>query len=265
MSRASSRRPTRGSPRFSADFMNATTTPKPASAKRASFPIDPADLSLLLYASCLHRGSDWEMNHAERSALRALLERIRPRFAIEVGTFRGGSLSLISQYCEAVFSLDIDATIPERLKSIKNAQFITGPSVQTLPSLLRGLSEAKIEPELILVDADHSEQGVRADLQIVLSRAPKVRTFVVMHDSFNPGCRRGILTAGWEQHPFVHAVEVDFVAGSVVDKPGSPADGQMWGGLALAVLDPKPRQQPLVISENARRTFQRCLASAGSA
>lgn len=232
--------------------------PSKPSAKRENFPVDASNLGELFYASCFQREGDWQMNHAERSAMRAVLERVRPRFAIEVGTFRGGSLSLISQYCESVFSLDIDPTIPTRLKGIKNAQFIIGPSAQTLPPLLKGLSNAKIEPELILIDADHSEQGVRGDIQIVLSRPPKVRTFVLMHDSFNPGCRRGILTAGWENHAFVHAVEVDFVAGSVVNEPGTPADGQMWGGLALAILDPKPRQGSLVVSQGARRTFERC-------
>lgn len=238
--------------------MATLTMPKPAAAKRAGFPADPSDLAGMLYPSCLEMGPKWQMNHAERSALRAVLERVRPRHAIEVGTFHGGSLSLISQYCEAVFSLDIDPTIPQRIKGIKNAQFIIGPSAKTLPPLLSGLSAARIEPEFILIDADHSEQGVRGDIQIVLSRAPKVRTFVMMHDSFNPGCRRGIVTAGWENHPFVHSVEVDFVSGSVVDAPGTPADGEMWGGLALAILDPQPRQKPLVISESGARTFRRC-------
>lgn len=243
--------------------MPTMTMTRPAQARpRAAFPADPADVGALLYSTCLHRDGKWEMSHAERSVLRALLERIRPRVAIEVGTFRGGSLSLISQYSESVFSLDIDPTIPDRLKGMKNTQFIIGPSAQSLPALLKGLAEAKIEPEFILIDADHSEQGVRGDIQSVLARPPKVRTFVLMHDSFNPGCRRGMLTAGWENHPFVHSVEIDFVAGCVVDQPASPANGQLWGGLAFAVLDPRPRMHPLVISTNAQKAHQRCLAGA---
>jgi hypothetical protein len=240
--------------------MKTMPMPSPCQLRRTAFPSDPADFGTLLYASCLHRDGQWEMNHGERNVLRALLERIRPRLSIEVGTFRGGSLSLISQYSESAFSLDIDPTIPERLKGMKNTQFIIGPSAQTLPLLLQGLAEAKMDPEFILIDADHTEQGVRSDLQAVLARPPRLRTFVLMHDSFNPGCRRGMLTAGWENHPFVHAVEIDFIAGSVVDQPGSPADGQLWGGLALAVLDPKPRTTPLVISASARKIFQRCMA-----
>lgn len=235
--------------------------PTPAPRQRVPFPANPADLGQLFHANCLLRDNQWEMSGAERSLLRQLLERVRPRLSIEVGTFRGGSLSLISQYSEAVFSLDIDPELPKKLAQIRNAQFVIGPSAQTLPQLLAGLTVARMEPEFILIDADHSEAGVRGDIQSVLARTPAVRTFVLMHDSFNPGCRRGILTAGWEAHPHVHLVEVDYVSGSVVDQPGSPADGQLWGGLGLAVLDPKPRIGPLVISQQGRRTFERCAAA----
>ncbi len=239
-----------------------TLAPPPPAKKRAQFPADPTDLGALFYPQCLIRDNRWEMSQAERSLLRTVLERVRPSIAIEVGTFRGGTLSLMSQYCEAVFSLDIDPELPVKLSQIRNAQFIIGPSAKTLPELLAGLSAAHMEPEFILIDADHSEQGVRGDIQTVLARVPKVRTFVAMHDSFNPGCRRGIVTSGWENCPYVHSVEVDFVSGSVVNQPGSPADGQMWGGLGFAVLDPKPRVGPLTISALGQRTFERCLKSA---
>lgn len=239
--------------------MTTMTMARPPQSKRAPFPVNPADVGALFYATCLLSDSRWEMSHAERSILRVLLDRIRPRLAIEVGTFRGGSLSLISQYCDKVFSLDIDPSIPDRLKGIKNAQFVIGPSAVSLPALLAKLRELQLDPEFILIDADHSEAGVRGDIQSVLACPPRVRTFVLMHDSFNPGCRRGILTAGWEQHPFVHSVEVDFVTGCVVNQPASPAHGQLWGGLAFAVLDPRPRQGPLVISTSGQKTYEHCL------
>lgn len=234
--------------------------PRPPQMKRNHFPANPADVGALLYGSCLHSDNRWEMSHGERSVLRVLLERIRPKLAIEVGTFRGGSLSLISQYSETVISLDIDPSIPEKLAGIKNAQFIIAPSSESLPALLTKLTELKMDPEFILIDADHTEAGVRGDIQTVLKSPPRVRTFVLMHDSFNPGCRRGILTAGWENCPFVHSVEVDFVNGSVVDQPGSPAHGQLWGGLAFAILDPRPRIGPLVVKATGKKTHEHCLA-----
>ncbi len=223
-------------------------------------PADPADLAAFLYPDCLHRDSQWEMSHAERHLLRGLMDRLRPRLAVEVGTFRGGSLSIISAYSQNVFALDIDQSIPERLKQFKNTQFLIGPSAQSLPMLLDSLRTKNLWPDFILIDADHSEAGVRGDIQSVLRRQPLKRTYVLMHDSFNPGCRRGIETAGWEQCPYAHFVEVDYTTGCVVNQPGNPANGQMWGGLGLAVLDPKPRAGTLTLDASGRELFERCAA-----
>ena len=51
---------------------------------------------------------EWLMTDAERSALAALLDRLRPKYAIEVGTYKAGSLGVIAEYCEHVYSLDRD-------------------------------------------------------------------------------------------------------------------------------------------------------------
>lgn len=234
----------------------------PSLVSRQPQPSDPADVAALLYPDCLHRDSQWEMSHAERHLLRGLMDRIRPRLAIEVGTFRGGSLSVISAYSQNVFSLDIDPSIPERLKHIKNTQYLIGHSAKSLPMLLDSLRSKNLWPDFILIDADHTEAGVRGDIQNVLKRQPLRRTYVLMHDSFNPGCRRGIANAGWEHSPYAHFVELDYTTGCVVDQPGNPANGQMWGGLGFAVLDPKPRPGELTIQATGRELFARCAAAA---
>jgi hypothetical protein len=71
----------------------------------------------------------------------------------------------------------------------------------------------------VLVDGDHSAEGVRKDIDHLLRLRPIVPLYVVMHDSFNPGCRRGLREADWAGCPYVHAVELDFVAGSVNPSP----------------------------------------------
>src|SRR5581483_4486874 len=58
----------------------------------------------VLYPGCLRER--WQMNDSERMALTALLARRRPRCAIEIGTYEAGSLSLLSQYADFVFSID---------------------------------------------------------------------------------------------------------------------------------------------------------------
>src|SRR5262245_10038402 len=42
----------------------------------------------------------WQMRDSERMALTGLLYRLRPRYALEVGVYWGGSLRLIAEFCE---------------------------------------------------------------------------------------------------------------------------------------------------------------------
>jgi len=58
--------------------------------------ITPVSWENIIYPECLME--NWQMNHSERLALTAILERHQPKCSIEIGTFKGGSLSLISQY-----------------------------------------------------------------------------------------------------------------------------------------------------------------------
>jgi cephalosporin hydroxylase len=207
----------------------------------------------VLYPGCLRE--HWQMNDSERMALTALLARRRPHCAIEIGTYEAGSLSLLSQYADVVFSIDIDPSIPARFTQFPNVSFLTGPSSVVLPLLLRELDAAGIAVEFILVDADHSTEGVRGDLERVLAYVPKAPLFVAVHDSFNPDCRRGMLAVDWAATPWVQWVDVDFVPGRLVEHDG-PFHHQLWGGLALAYLTPTPREGPLVVQRSADGMFR---------
>jgi len=165
-----------------------------------------------------------------------------------VGTYHGGSLSLISQYSKMVFSIDIDETIPSRL-SFPNVSFLTGSSHLILPVLLRELDQAGIPVDFVLIDGDHSTDGVKRDIRCLLHYVPKKPLFVALHDSFNPGCRQGMLEAGWEESPYCHWVDLDLV-------PGKLANGELWGGLAVAYFLPEPRTAALQIHRGAQEMFE---------
>ncbi len=207
----------------------------------------------VLYPGCLRER--WQMHDSERMALTALLARQRPRCAIEIGTYEAGSLSLLSQYADVVFSIDIDPSIPARFTQFPNVSFLTGPSSVVLPLLLRELDAAGIAVEFVLVDADHSAEGVRGDLERVLAYVPKAPLFVAVHDSFNPDCRRGMLAVDWAAAPWVQWVDIDFVPGRLVED-GGPFHHQLWGGLALAYLAPTPREGALVVHRSADGMFR---------
>lgn len=198
----------------------------------------------------------WMMSPAEQMAVVYLLEHLRPRVAIEIGTRFGGSLQVLAKYCERVFSLDIDPDVPKRLVGkYHNVEYLIGPSKEMLPPLLTKLSNEQVEVAFILVDGDHSKVGVKADIDEILRYRPIAPLYIIMHDSFNPGCRQGLMEARWADCPYVHAVELDFVAGSV--NPSPAFRGQLWGGLALGILLPEPRQGRMEIMGRANQTFER--------
>jgi glycosyltransferase involved in cell wall biosynthesis len=206
----------------------------------------------VLYPDCLIK--NWQMNDSERMALTGLLARHQPKCSIEVGTYWGGSLSLIAQYSKFVFSVDVDETIPSRF-SFKNVSFLTGRSTEIVPYLLAALDDAGIPVNFVLIDGDHSAEGVKNDVRCLLSYVPKIPMLVALHDSFNPECRRGMLEADWGESPYCHWVDIDFVPGRVVEHAG-PSQGELWGGLALALFHPAIRTGAVQINCTAEKMFQ---------
>lgn len=116
------------------------------------------------------------------------------------------------------------------------------------------LQDERAEVSFVLVDGDHSAEGVRRDINNVLRLKPIVPLYIIMHDSFNPECRRGLRESDWAGSPYVHAVELDFVGGTV--NPSPAFAGQLWGGMALGILRPEPRQGRFEVIGRAERTYQ---------
>jgi hypothetical protein len=194
---------------------------------------------------------DWWMTDAERLALTALLSDLRPECAIEVGVYRAGSLSILARFCKQVFALDIDPTCAALFRDqFPNVEFVTGDSRHTLPQVLKRLSTAGEPLGFVLIDADHSRDGVQHDIESLLRYTPIRPLYVVMHDSFNPECRRGIKTADWSSSSYVHLVELDFVTGRFAAAEEGDSQREMWCGFALAVLLPEKRDGDVVIHEN---------------
>jgi methyltransferase family protein len=211
----------------------------------------PADASTT--DACVNGPHDlWQMLDSERAALSAIVSWLRPQCAIEIGVFRAGSLGVIAAHSQRVYALDLDPACELAYRErFPNVEFVTGPSSQTLPVLLERIQASGTDVDFVLIDADHSEAGVRSDIDNLLRYRPAARPlYVLMHDSFNPGCRNGMKTASWAANPHVHAVELDFVIGTL-GGPGLPPSFQrtMWCGLALAILLPERRVGELRIEQ----------------
>ena len=212
---------------------------------------------------------NWQMLSSERIALTGLLARLRPRRALEVGVFHGGSLSLIAQFCERVWALDVDPEVPHRFRVPSNVDLRIGDPTSVLANMLDELDAADESLDFVFIDADHSAEGIRRDIETLIQRPrpPREPMFVLMHDSANPECRRGISSAGWAACPYVHHVELDFVPGQIVEY-AAVWDGriEVWGGFALAYLSPEARSGDLTVSAASAQTIaaiQRCANGVG--
>ena len=208
----------------------------------------------VLYDEFLFPGvirDNWQMMDCERIALTGVLARIRPRGALEVGVYYGGSLSLASQFSEHILAIDIEPEVRNRFRVPANAELLIGDSREMIPRALARFDELGLPLEYVLIDADHSAEGVRRDLNLILQYVPRKPMVILAHDSGNPDCRAGILAADWNANPHVHFVQCDFVPGQIIEHSIHDGQGEVWGGLALAYLDPEPRSQDVVVSQGA--------------
>jgi hypothetical protein len=221
---------------------------------------DPPDTSGLLPSFLRHSDFElpWAMSPPEQALMLQLLERCRPEVAIEIGTFRGGSLQAIAAFARTVYSIDIDPRIPATLgPRFPDVRFRTGDSAVLLPRVLEEIARAGERLGFVLVDGNHQTSAVRSDIDHLLQHVPTGPVYVLMHDSFNPACRKGILSAGWQECRHVHYLDVDFVAGEFFDKRRDEAKARsMWRGLALAVMLPQPRSGELTIQQSSQGAFE---------
>lgn len=177
------------------------------------------------------------MQFSERAALMYILNRTSPDVSLEIGTFLGGSLRSIAAASRKVYTFDID---DRTLPGYPNVSFVTGDSATTLPPIIEEVNASDREINFILIDGDHSELGVKNDIANCLQYRPKKRaTIILMHDSSNPAVRKGIAEAPWESNPHLHGVDLDFVPGMLYNR--EDIKGQIWGGLAAAVMLPEKR------------------------
>ena len=199
---------------------------------------------------------DWQMNDTERAALLALVSTLKPKCAIEVGVYKGGSLAILAAHSSKVYALDINPACETAYAGkYPNVSFITGSSEHTLPKLIEAIQASGESLDFVFIDGDHTEKGVRRDIESVLQYRPKNPLYILLHDSFNPGCRKGMREAMWSHSPYVHFVELDFTTGRFVSNKESRGYREMWNGFALAGLLPQERTRALTVHENESLLF----------
>lgn len=171
-----------------------------------------------------------EMSYGEQAALTGILSALRPRVALELGTFRGGSLACIASYSEEVHTFDLASHVAQALP---NVTYHLGDCRTTVPQVLRALTEGEREIDFVLVDADHSREGVETDMANLLQSEALRATVILLHDCANEGVREGARNA------ILRAADVAYVDLSFVPPAAPPGSlvSESWGGLGIVVLD----------------------------
>jgi hypothetical protein len=174
------------------------------------------------------RCDGWLMTDAERLALTEWLDEIRPEVAIEVCVYRAGSLTALARTSRKVYAKDIDPVCETNFSSdFENVEFVAGNLIQTLPAMLTRLQAEYAPLGFILIEADHSRDGNWRNIESILQIVPDHPLYVLMHDSFNPECHRGMREAHWSVIPYVQLVELDLVFDQFVtqeETSGFPPD-----------------------------------------
>jgi hypothetical protein len=174
----------------------------------------------------------WQMTLGERAALEGLLSDLSPALSIEIGTAQGGSLRCIAAHSAEVHTMDL---APAASSPPPHVKLHAGDSKEVLPALLARFTAEGRNVDFVLVDGDHSSDGVRTDLLNLLSSPAVARTVIVLHDTMNEAVRAGITAVRFEQFAKVRYVDLDFVAGFLAQR-GSFA-GELWGGLGLILVE----------------------------
>lgn len=198
---------------------------------------------------------NWQMMPWEQISLTGVLSRLRPKGAIEIGVYYGGSLSLAAPFCEKIVAIDIDPEVRDRFTPPPNSEIWIEPSCDAVPRAFAYFDALGVPVNYVLIDADHSVEGVMRDIDLVLEYKPKEPMIVLMHDSGNPATRRGILAVDWARNPYVRLVDLDFVPGQIIEHSVADGRAEIWGGLAIAFLHPVEREGPLEIRESARTSI----------
>ncbi len=205
----------------------------------------------------------WQMTRCEQFTITSVLERLEPELSLEVGTYKGGSLQVLVRHARRVISVDIDPGVETLLSPMfPSVDFRSGDSRVVLPSLVEEINQRTDSLEFVLVDGDHSAEGVRRDIHALLALRPKKPVTILLHDSFNPACREGMRSANWSTCPFVHSVELDYIPGIYHEKKYDTAEAKtMWGGFACAILKPTPRMGELVIGAQQEGLYSAVLSA----
>lgn len=176
--------------------------------------------------------SVWQMSWGERAAIEGVLSQLRPSLAIEIGSMEGACLRRIAAHAAEAHSFDLR---PPSLPVPENVTLHTGDSHVLLPRFLDELAQQERNVDFVLIDGDHSAEGVRRDIEALLDSTALARTVMLIHDTANERVRAGVDAVHFAAWPKVEHVEIDWIPGKLFAEPA--LRNELWFGIGLVVVD----------------------------
>ncbi len=178
------------------------------------------------------------MTRAERLLLYTLTFCLRPRRILEIGTYQGGSALVVNSALQSlgsdgrVFCVDPQPAIdPEHWQLLEaRTSLVEGHSPDVLPEVVR---QAGGRFDLVLVDGDHTYEGVLADAEGVL---PCVQPggYILFHDGFHADVKRAI-DEFVAAHP-KEVIDLGLLTREVTSQEDDAGNRVEWGGLRLVYV-----------------------------
>ena len=160
---------------------------------------------------------DWLMSTREKLGLIGLLHCLKPKKVLELGYHRGGATKWLAKFSEKVITVDVNEFVSDAPNQFHNVEAWNCPTLEAASRI----KKEKLFFDLAIIDADHSRKAVSADINGIIEHSG----IILMHDSFNPDCRKGMMDALKNQKS--HAYYLDFF-------PSASKNNGLWGGLAIA-------------------------------
>jgi hypothetical protein len=180
----------------------------------------------------IFEGHAWQMSLGERAAVEGVLAQLQPSLAIEIGSAEGACLRRIAAHAREVHSFDLSAPA---LQAPANATLHTGDSHELLPQFLSELAEQDRNVDFVIVDGDHTPEGVRQDIEDLLDSRALARTVILIHDTANERVRRGLDQVRYAAWPKVAHVELDWIPGQLFAE--AALRNELWYGIGLVLVD----------------------------
>ena len=127
-----------------------------------------------------------------------------------------------------------------------------GKSHDIIHNVIKEIESKNGKLNFILVDGDHSKNGVKKDLECILSHNFKRPLTVILHDSFNPQCRSGMKSVEYKKYNFIEHIDLDYIHGCFSPNKNYK---EMWGGFAIISINPKIKKSSSKINQSQEMLY----------